>query len=183
VCSADVTCSRGRTIEIILQGSLAAFCGGGPAGGGGKTLASPLTSVIFSPGQTSRRRCHGKVSSARPTSSISPEEIESLRRTEKQELIRPHVLMLYLIKWRYQPELRGPSWWATIRLQCHDLNSHLGDNPSLKALVPEAVEQAYGGALIEAEPETGLPKSIFPAACPWSFEEMMADDFWPEGKA
>jgi hypothetical protein len=112
------------------------------------------------------------------------EEIESMGRTEKRELIsRFTVLMLHLIKWRYQPGLRGPSWRATIRLQRHDLNSHLGDNPSLKALLPEAIEQAYGRALIEAETETGLLKSVFPAACPWSFEEMMADDFWPEGTA
>ncbi len=112
------------------------------------------------------------------------EEIESMGRTEKRELIsRLAVLLLHLLKWHYQPGLRGPSWRATIRLQRHELTSHLGDNPSLKALLPEAIERAYGRAIIEAEAETGLPKSIFPAVCPWSFEQMMAEDFWPEGKA
>jgi hypothetical protein len=101
-------------------------------------------------------------------------------RTEKRELIsRLTVLMLHLLKWQYQPVLRGPSWRATIRLQRRELAS---DNPSLKTLVPEAIERAYGNAVIVAEAETGLPESTFPATCPWSFEPMMAEDFWPEGK-
>jgi Domain of unknown function DUF29 len=57
------------------------------------------------------------------------------------------------------------------------------DNRSLKTLLPDALDRAYARAVIEAEAETGLPKSAFPAACPWSFEEMMTQDFWPEGKA
>jgi Domain of unknown function DUF29 len=104
--------------------------------------------------------------------------------TATRELIsRLTILALHLLKWSSQPGLRGPSWRATIRLQRHDLTSHLGDNPSLKALLPEAIERAYGRAVIEAEAETDLPKSVFPAACPWSFETMMSEDFWPEGEA
>ena len=41
------------------------------------------------------------------------EEIESLGRTEKRELIsRLAVLLLHLLKWRYQPEKRGARWEA-----------------------------------------------------------------------
>ncbi len=111
------------------------------------------------------------------------EEIESMGKTEKRELVsRLTVLALHLLKWRYQPGLRGPSWRATIRVQRRALTGHLGDNPSLKALLPEAIERAYGDAVIEAEAETGLPESNFPVACPWSFEEMMRENFWPEGE-
>jgi hypothetical protein len=112
------------------------------------------------------------------------EEIESMGRTEKRELVsRLTVLLLHLLKWHYQPGLRGPSWRATVRLQRHDLTSHLGDNPSLRALLPEAIESAYTRAVIEGEAETGFPKSTFPAACPWSLQKMMSEDFWPEGEA
>jgi hypothetical protein len=111
------------------------------------------------------------------------EEIESMGRTEKRELIsRLTVLMLHLLKWQYQPGLRGPSWRAAIRLQRRELQSHLGDNPSLKALLPEAIERAYGSAVIAAEAQTGLAEPTFPAACPWSFDEMRSQDFWPEGR-
>jgi Domain of unknown function DUF29 len=112
------------------------------------------------------------------------EEVESLGRTEKRELVSSlTVLLPHLLKWQYQPVLRGQSWRATIRLQRRELTLHLGDNPSLRVVLPEAIERAYGNAVIAAEAETGLPESSFPAACPWSVEEMMAEDFWPEGKA
>jgi len=109
------------------------------------------------------------------------EEIESMGKTEKRELAnRLVVLLLHLLKWRFQPVRRGSSWEATVRVQRRDLTVHLVDNPSLKAKVPEAIEQAYGNALIQAADETGLPESTFPAECPWSFETIMDAEFWPE---
>ena len=54
------------------------------------------------------------------------------------------------------------------------------DNPSLKAALPEAIEQAYGNALIEAEAETGLPEASLPSACPWSLSQIMDANFWPD---
>ena len=109
------------------------------------------------------------------------EEIESMGKTEKRELVsRLEVLLLHLLKWQYQPDHRGASWQATIRVQRRDLAVHMADNPSLKSKLPEAVGQAYGNAIIEAGAETGLSESTFPAECPWLFDQMMADDFWPE---
>ncbi len=108
------------------------------------------------------------------------EEIESMGKTEKRELVsRLSILLLHLLKWQYQPGHRGASWQATIRVQRRDLGRHLRDNPSLKAVVPEAITDAYGDAIIEAGAETGLSESTFPASCPWSFEQVMADNFWP----
>jgi hypothetical protein len=110
------------------------------------------------------------------------EEIESMGRTEKRELIsRLSVLLTHLLKWRYQPGLRGNSWRSTIRLQRRELESHLSDNPSLAAKLPEAVDKAYGNAMIGAAGETGLAESTFPQACPWSLREIMDDAFWPDG--
>jgi hypothetical protein len=110
------------------------------------------------------------------------EEIESIGRAEKRELVsRLTVLLLYLLKWRYQPGLRGPSWEATLHVQRRDLSDHMEDNPSLKALLPYAIERAYGSAVLKAVAETGLPKNTFPAAVPWTFAELMDEDFWPEG--
>ena len=109
------------------------------------------------------------------------EEIDSMGRTEKRELVsRLTVLVLHLLKWRFQPLLRSPSWRATIRVQRRDLTKHIADNPSLKSQVPDAVEWAYGNALLLAETETGLPETSFPAACPYEFGQMMDEGFWPE---
>jgi hypothetical protein len=64
-------------------------------------------------------------------------------------------------------------------VQRNDLDDHLEDNPSLKALLPQAIERAYRNAVIAAKAETGLSGSTFPAVCPWTFEQMMDPDFWP----
>jgi hypothetical protein len=65
------------------------------------------------------------------------EEIDSMGRTEKRELIsRLSVLLLHLLKWRYQPGKRGPSWEASISNQRDGIAEHLDDNPSLKTAPP-----------------------------------------------
>src|ERR1700691_5077700 len=67
-------------------------------------------------------------------------EIESMGKTEKRELIsRLTVLLLHLLKWRYQPEKRGASWEASIRVQRNRFADHLEDNPSLRPLLPQAL--------------------------------------------
>ena len=110
------------------------------------------------------------------------EEIESMGKTEKRELVsRLTVLLLRLLKWQFQPSLRGNSWRNSIRVQRRDVTAHMADNPSLKAMLSQAIDHAYGTAAIEAETETGLSESTFPANCPWSFDQMMDPEFWPTG--
>jgi hypothetical protein len=108
------------------------------------------------------------------------EEIESMGKTEKRELVsRLTVLLLHLLKWQFQPGRRSASWEASIKVQRNALEDHLNDNPSLKALLSEGIQRAYRDAAIEAEAETGLRASALPATCPWTFEQMMDPDFWP----
>jgi hypothetical protein len=110
------------------------------------------------------------------------EEIESMGKGEKRELIsRLNILLLHLLKRQYQPSHRGHSWRSSIRIQRREVAAHMADNPSLKSLLPQAIEQAYGTAIIEAESETGLSEATFPAACEWSYEQMMDPEFWPDG--
>ena len=108
------------------------------------------------------------------------EEIESMGRTEKRELIsRLTVLLLHLLKWRYQPDKRSPSWEASIRVQRNRLHDHLGDNPSLKPLLPQALASAYRDAALEAVAETGMTFATFPNTCPWRVDEVLEAGFWP----
>jgi hypothetical protein len=110
------------------------------------------------------------------------EEIESMGRSEKRELVsRLTVLLLHLLKWQFQPGLRSASWEASIKVQRIRLAGHLADNPSLRPQIPEAMAMAYEVARIEAMAETGLPQSSFPPACPWGYEQAMETAFWPEG--
>ncbi|CAK0750993.1 DUF29 domain-containing protein [uncultured Gammaproteobacteria bacterium] len=108
------------------------------------------------------------------------EEIESMGRSEKRELIsRLAILLLHLLKWQFQPDLRGNSWRYSIVVQRRDLLRHLSDNPSLKAKLPESIEDAYENARYGAAGETNLPEQTFPLVCPWSFTQIMDDTFRP----
>ncbi len=108
------------------------------------------------------------------------EEIESMGKTEKRELVnRLAVLLTHLLKWQYQPTLRGTSWRLTIEEQRQRLTDHLEDNPSLKATLSTSLGAAYRLARIVATRETGLRRETFPPTCPWSPEQTMTEDFWP----
>jgi hypothetical protein len=109
------------------------------------------------------------------------EEIESMGRSEKRDLInRLTVLLVHLWKWRHQPGFQGNSWRQTIEQQRLHLQDHLADNPSLKSRLDEAMATAYRYARVDAEHETGLLLQTFPLTCPFTFDEAMNPDFWPD---
>lgn len=109
------------------------------------------------------------------------EEIESMGRSEKRELInRLAVLLLHLLKWRFQPGLRGNSWRLSIEEQRLRLVDHLRDNLSLKVQMNSAMDNAYRLAKVDAERETGLARGTFPPSCPFNFNEAASEDFWPD---
>jgi hypothetical protein len=108
------------------------------------------------------------------------EEIESIGRSEKRELVnRLAALLLHLLKRQFQPGLRGNSWRLSIEEQRYRLEDHLNDNPSLRSLLDIAMRDAYRLALIEAERETGLARGTFPPMGPFEFEHAIDADFWP----
>jgi Domain of unknown function DUF29 len=110
------------------------------------------------------------------------EEIESMGKTEKRELInRLAVLLTDLLKWRFQPTGRGTSWRLTIEEQRDRLIDHMADNPSQKSKLGEAIASAYRLAILGAARETGLDRQIFPRDCPWSYAQISGGTFWPDG--
>ncbi len=105
------------------------------------------------------------------------EEIESMGRSERNQLTnRLAVLLTHLLKWRFQPALRGNSWRLTIREQRRRAFRLLDQNPSLRAGLDTILADAYGDALLAAQRETGLPEDAFPAECPWTFEQAMQEE-------
>jgi hypothetical protein len=109
------------------------------------------------------------------------EEIESMGKSEKRELVsRLTVLLLDMLKWCYQPDLRGKSWRLTLEEQRDELETHLADNPSLKSTLDNSVVVAYRRAILGATRETDIDRSVFPVTCPWSADQMMDRNFYPE---
>jgi Domain of unknown function DUF29 len=106
------------------------------------------------------------------------EEVQALGRQEYRELVsRLSVLLGHLLKWQYQPERRSRSWFLTIREQRRAINRHLLRNPSLKSRIEEALEDGFEAGVDLALRETDLPLRIFPANCPYKFEDIITDSF------
>jgi hypothetical protein len=109
------------------------------------------------------------------------EEIASLGRSEKRELIsRLTLVLLHLLKWQHQSVLRSTSWRLTLEEQRNKLEDHLADNPSLKSSVPQAIGTAYRDAVLGAARETSLERTTFPVVCPWSVNEILDPNFFPD---
>jgi hypothetical protein len=108
------------------------------------------------------------------------EEIESMGKGELRELEnRLAVLYTHLLKWRFQPTHRSRGWELTIKEQRRRLRRHLAQNPSLKSKLPQAREDAYGDAILEAARQTGLAEDAFPPDCPFTTQETLDDAWWP----
>ena len=111
------------------------------------------------------------------------EEIESVGRSERRELAsRLAVLLAHLLKWQFQPGLRGNSWRLTIKEQRRQLAKHLSENPSLgaPAQLDDAIADAYETALAEVQKETGFSEQTFPATCPYAPADIFNAGFMPE---
>ena len=109
------------------------------------------------------------------------EEIESMGKTEKRELVsRLTVLLLHLLKWESQPAGRGASWRLSIANARDEIADLLDDNPSLKAVIDDVMASAYRYARRKAAIETDLAEEQFPAQCSWSFAKVTNAAFWPE---
>lgn len=66
------------------------------------------------------------------------DEVESMGRREKRELAnRVEILLMHLLKWKYQYEEQSKSWQRTIREQRHQIKMVLRDNPSLKPVIDD----------------------------------------------
>jgi hypothetical protein len=106
------------------------------------------------------------------------EEIESLGREQfnKLESALP-VLMLQMLKWDHQPQLRSRSWVLSIKAQRAELGNIIADNPGLKPRIGEAISRGYYRASIEAARETGLEENEFPTTCPYAWDDIVSRTF------
>jgi hypothetical protein len=109
------------------------------------------------------------------------EEIESMGKADRRELIdRLAVLLAHLLKWKFQPSLRGRSWEITIKEQREEVKDQLDESPSLKHELDDQFNRAYRKALNIVEKETGLNQNTLPKNCPFSLKESLEENFLPE---
>lgn len=108
------------------------------------------------------------------------EEIEDMGRSLRNEVRnRLVVLVMHLLKWQHQPAFRSPSWSSTIREQRQQISDLLDESPSLRSMTAD-VSRVYIRARTKAAAETGFSENVFPAAFPYTPEQILSEDFLPE---
>ncbi len=108
------------------------------------------------------------------------EEVEDMGNRHADELeSRLEILLMHLLKWKYQPILQGNSWKYTIKEQRRRLALRLKKMPSLKNKLPIIFLDAYDLARADAVMETGISEAVFPEKCEWSIEQVFNEDYLP----
>jgi hypothetical protein len=109
------------------------------------------------------------------------EELEDLGKSERRALCsHMRVLVQHLLKWQFQPGLRGPSWRLSIENARREIQVILEDSPSLRPVADTCLHKEYPAARRNAVVESGLAESPFPASCPYGADEVLAEGFWPD---
>jgi hypothetical protein len=91
------------------------------------------------------------------------EEIESMGKNNKRELkSRLIVLIMHLLKWKYQTQKQTKSWLISINDQRREINLLLEESSSLKPLLTIFLDDCYQYARKDASKETKLTLTIFP---------------------
>jgi hypothetical protein len=109
------------------------------------------------------------------------EEIEDLAKREKREFVDALTSLLrHLLQWQAQPAKQCGGRKSRILRKRLRVAMYLGESPSLALQINELAIRAYRRSRLQAMVKTGFSEDSFPAICPWSLDQMMAEDFWPE---
>ncbi len=108
------------------------------------------------------------------------EEIEDMGRSEKKAVkSNLIVVLLHLLKYKYQPEKRTNSWKASIREHRRRLRDDFRVSPSLKRYMTEVFDECYQDGREQAADETGLPLDTFPTESPFTPDLVLNPDYLP----
>ncbi|MCL1471874.1 DUF29 domain-containing protein [Argonema antarcticum] len=108
-------------------------------------------------------------------------EIEEMGKREKRAVESNLVVVLiHLLKYKYQAEKRSGSWEGSIREHRRRLNRELDDSPSLRPYLETIFDSCFQNAREQAKDETQLPLETFPLSSPFTLEESLNPDFLPE---
>ncbi|MGK7898279.1 MAG: DUF29 domain-containing protein [Xenococcus sp. (in: cyanobacteria)] len=109
------------------------------------------------------------------------EELESMGRKEKNALSSNlQVLLMHLLKYKYQPEKRSNSWRFTIYEHRDRLIELFEESPSLKSYFEEVLNKCYGKARTKASIETGMNIELLPTKLPFTLEEILNTEYLPD---
>ncbi len=107
------------------------------------------------------------------------EFLEDMAKRDQREVSsRLKVLLKHLLKWKYKPNKRTKNWKVTIVNQRDDFD--FDESGTLKSYGLKQIDMTFKRARRLAGAETDLDMSVFPEKAPFSFDEIMNDDFFPD---
>ena len=109
------------------------------------------------------------------------EEVEDLGKSERRGITSQLTrLLLHLLKWQYQPQRRSDSWLDSITDARTQIELAIEDSPSLKYHPATQLVDCYDRARRQAAQQTNLDSSIFPIACQYDLELVLAENWLPD---
>ncbi|MFB2967973.1 DUF29 domain-containing protein [Aerosakkonema sp. BLCC-F183] len=109
------------------------------------------------------------------------EEVEDMSGSQKRALLSNlRVLLMHLLKYKYQSEKRSKSWRHTIVEHRIRLEDAFEESPSLREYCLEIFDKAYQKARKQAAEETELPLDTFPRESPFTPAQILDEDFFPD---
>ncbi|WP_250122723.1 DUF29 domain-containing protein [Chroococcidiopsis sp. CCMEE 29] len=108
------------------------------------------------------------------------EEINDMGKSERRALeSNLTVILLHLLKYKYQPTHRSNSWLASILEHRLRIKKQLKESPSLRPYLEKVFSECYSDAVLRAEVETGLTLTTFPEQLPLTTEEALDINYLP----
>ena len=108
------------------------------------------------------------------------EELEGMARSDRREIRnRLIVLLLHLLKWKFQPRRRTRGWQATIAEQRQRIAAVIEDSPSLENYPESILGRCYTDARSRTALETGMPPGEFPERCPFAIAQVLDPGWLP----
>jgi len=113
------------------------------------------------------------------------EEIEDMGKSEQRELEnRLVVLLRHLLKLAVLPNsLPARGWRLTIKEQRQQLRRLFKKNPSLRALLPDSLDELYSDARELAVDDLLIdnlsPNRVLPLQCPFTLDQILDAAFFP----
>jgi hypothetical protein len=108
------------------------------------------------------------------------DEVEHMGKNLHRELkSRLRVVLIHLLKCKFQANLRSSHWLATLDDQRDQVIELIEQSPSLEPHVAGYANAMYARAVTRAARETGSPASSFPPSNPFSQAELLDPDYLP----
>jgi hypothetical protein len=106
------------------------------------------------------------------------EELLDVGRNEYDKLESAlRLLLMHMLKWDYQPDMRSRSWENTIAVQRNHVERQLRRNPSLKSSISEATSDAFSDARRLASSEMDMDLARLPDICPYDWDTILNRPF------